>query len=484
VPTSGDDKAGPDFDLVVIGCGVAGSAAAAAALEEAASLGRTLRVLVLERSTPEMRGGNSRWTAAYLRMTDIDTPALGFVDDLVTHAGGQVDRAYAQRLADEAGPTLRWLSEKGVEFEELPTIFLTQARPRLLPVGGGRVLLDTLLHQAEAAGASIAYRSTAWKLSLAEDGSVDGLWVRGEDGYSALGSVMAVVIAAGGFEGSSEMMTRYVGRSVRTVAVGGTYNAGEGIRMALEVGAGPAGEWERFHAEPVDPRSPREEAVVMVYPYALLVDGEGRRFVDEGVATVDEQYESVARRILELDGRQAWIVGDQRLFELPRFDDIVQTTEAPLTAPTVGELATAMGVPPAALAATVDGYNAAVGPGTFDPLRLDGKAAPTASPPKSNWANPVDRPPFVAWPLQCSNVFTFGGLATDLDGRVVTHDGAPVPGLYAAGEITGLYHGKYTGATSVLRGLVFGRLAGRHAARYVLGGSGPRLGMSRHLEPS
>ena len=145
--TSGDDKAGPDFDLVVIGCGVAGSAAAAAALEEAASLGRTLRVLVLERSTPEMRGGNSRWTAAYLRMTDIDTPAPGFVDDLVAHAGGQVDRAYAQRLADEAGPTLRWLGEKGVEFEELPTIFLTQARPRLLPVGGGRVVLDTLLHR-------------------------------------------------------------------------------------------------------------------------------------------------------------------------------------------------------------------------------------------------------------------------------------------------------------------------------------------------
>jgi tricarballylate dehydrogenase len=458
-----------DFDLVVIGCGVAGSAAAAAALEEAASLGQTLRVLVLERSGPELRGGNSRWTAAYLRMTDIDTPAPGFVDDLVDHGSGNVDRAYAQRLADEAGPTLRWLATKGVEFEELPTIFLTQAKPRLLPVGGGRVVLDTLLAEAETAGASIAYRSTAWRLSLADDGSIDGLWVRGEDGYAALGSVKAVVIAAGGFEGNAEMMTRYVGRSVRTVAVGGTFNGGEGIRMALDVGAGPAGEWERFHAEPVDPRSSREEAVVMVYPYGLLVDGEGRRFLDEGAGTIDEQYESVARRILELDGRQAWVVGDQRLFDLPRFDDIVQTTEPPVAAATLEELATAIGVPPATLRATVDGYNAAVQPGDFDPLHLDGKAAPTAAPPKSNWANPIDRSPYVAWPLVCSNVFTFGGLATDLDGRVVTHDRAPIPGLYAAGEITGLYHGKYTGATSVLRGLVFGRIAGRHAARYVLG---------------
>jgi tricarballylate dehydrogenase len=207
----------------------------------------------------------------------------------------------------------------------------------------------------------------------------------------------------------------------------------------------------------------------MVYPYALLVDGQGRRFLDEGVGTIDEQYESVARRILELEGRQAWVVGDQRLFDLPRFDDIVQTTEPPVTAGTIEELAAAIGVPPANLRATVDDYNAAVEPGEFDPLHLDGKAAPAAVPPKSNWANPVDRPPYVAWPLVCSNVFTFGGLATDLDGRVVTHDGAPIPGLYAAGEVTGLYHGKYTGATSVLRGLVFGRLAGRHAARYVHG---------------
>jgi len=211
----------------------------------------------------------------------------------------------------------------------------------------------------------------------------------------------------------------------------------------------------------------------MLYPYALLVDGDGRRFVDEGRATVDEQYEDMARRILALPGRRAWVVGDQRLFDLPRFDDIVQTTEAPVSATTVEELASAIGVPPAQLRATIDDYNAAVQPGPFDPLRLDGKAAPGALPPKSNWANPVDRPPYVAWPLECSNVFTFGGLATDLDGRVLSRDDAPIPGLYAAGEITGLYHGKYTGATSVLRGLVFGRLAGRHAARYLAGLASP-----------
>jgi len=117
-----------DFDLIVIGCGVAGAAAAAGAAEEAAAMGRTMRIAILERTGPELRGGNSRWTAAYLRMSDIDTPAAGFVDDLTAQAG--VDRTYADRLASEAGPTLRWLEARGVEFGELPTIFLTQSRPR------------------------------------------------------------------------------------------------------------------------------------------------------------------------------------------------------------------------------------------------------------------------------------------------------------------------------------------------------------------
>jgi tricarballylate dehydrogenase len=455
-----------DFDLIVVGCGVAGAAAAVGAAEEAAVAGRSMRIAILERTGPDIRGGNSRWTAAYLRMADIDTPAAGFVGDLTEQAG--VDQTYAERLADEAGPTLRWLEALGVDFGELPTIFLTQSRPRLLPIGGGRAVLDTLLQVAEAAGATIIYRSTAWDLHLGEDGRVGGVRVREADGTSSLGSAPAVVIASGGFEGNPEMMTRYVGHSVRTVAIGGQHNRGEGMQMALAIGAKPTGAWGQFHAEPVDPRSSREEAVVMLYPYALLVDAMGRRFLDEGEVTVDEQYERAARRILALPEGRAWVVGDQRLFELPRFDDIVQTTEPPVSAATVVELANAIGIPADNLERTVNEYNAALKPGHFDPLRLDGKAAVGVDPPKSNWANPIDRPPYVAWPLVCSNVFTFCGLGTDTDGRVLTHDDVPIPGLYAAGEVTGIYHGKYTGATSVLRGLVFGRLAGRHAARYVI----------------
>jgi tricarballylate dehydrogenase len=238
--TRGEAGPAPDFDVIVIGCGVAGAAAARSAVEAASSLGEELRVTVLERTTADLRGGNSRWTAAYLRMADLDTPAPGLVDDLVDHAGGELDRAYAERLAAEASPTLRWLQAEGVEFGELPTIFLTQSRPRLLPLGGGRAVIDTLLAKAERAGVTIAYQSTAWSLALDSEGAVAGVWVRGADGYSSLGTARAVVIASGGFEGNPEMMTRYVGSDVRTVASGGRHNRGEGIEMALHILAPPA----------------------------------------------------------------------------------------------------------------------------------------------------------------------------------------------------------------------------------------------------
>jgi tricarballylate dehydrogenase len=455
-----------EIDIVVIGCGVAGAAAAAAAAEHAERLGVSLRIVVLERSGADERGGNSRWTAAYLRMADIDTPAANFVDDLVANGAGHVSRDYAQRLADESPPTLRWLTGKGVEFGELPTIFLTQARPRLLPVGGGRAVLDALLGDAERRDVSIAYETTAWRLSRDGEGAVDTLSVRDAHGQSIDAQVSCVIIASGGFEGSREMMIRHTGSAPRTVAPGGRFNQGEGITMAVDVGARTAGEWAQFHAEPVDPRTDREEAVVMLYPYALVVDGAGARFLDEGSATIDEQYEAMARRLLALPDGRAWVIADQRVFALPRFDDIVQTPVPPVTADSIEELARAIGVPEANLARTVRDYNAAVEPGPFDPLRPDGKRAAGVAPPKSNWAMPVDRPPFVAWPQECSNVFTFGGLDTDLDGRVVDSGGVAIPGLYAAGEVTGLYHGKYTGATSVLRGLVYGRIAGNHAVDY------------------
>lgn len=462
-----------DFDLVVIGCGVAGTAAALSAAESAKKAGRAVKIAILERTDFAHRGGNSRWTAAYLRMENIEQIAENFVDDMMQFSDNYSDRKYVETLAQNAGETLQWVQHQGVDFDYLPTMFLTASRPRLLPVGGGRAVIDALSRRAEALGVQIIYETTAWQLLLDEEGAVDGMMVRIKGGQSLRLGTKAVILAAGGFEGNPEMMAQYIGRDahrIPTIAEGGQSNKGEAIRMAMSIGAKASGQWDSFHAEPVDPRSKREEATVMTYPYAILVDNTGRRFVDEGGLTVDEQYESVARRIyFDLPGRIAYMISDQKMFEIPNYERALQTEQPPIEADTIEELAEKIGVPVDTLVQTIQSYNQAIQPGDFHWDRKDGKQAVGITPPKSNWALPIDRAPFIAYPVVCSIVFSYGGLATDTNGRVLSADDEAIPGLYAAGEITGLYYGKYPGATSVLRGLVFGRRSGADVIAYLQG---------------
>ncbi|MEH7377495.1 FAD-binding protein [Neobacillus drentensis] len=460
-----------DYDIVVIGCGVAGTSAALSAAEAAKKENKNLKIAILERADYDHRGGNSRWTASYMRMKNLDEVADNFVEDMLAFSDNYSDREYIETLAKDAGSTLRWVQEKGVEFDYLPTMFLTASRPRLLPVGGGRAIVDTLSRRAGGLGVEIIYEATAWKLLLDDEGAVNGLMVRVKGGTSLQLKVGAVVLASGGFQGNQEMMAQYVGRDahkVRTVAEGGLFNKGEGIRMAMELGAKTAGQFDSFHAEPVDPRSKREEAAVMTYPYFILVDQNGNRFVDEGKTTVDEQYEEVARTIFhDLPGHIAYMIGDQKMYEIPNYERAVETDIPAIVADTIEELAEKIGVPVGQLTATVESYNAAIQPGEFHWDKKDGKQAIGITPPKSNWAIPINKAPFIAYPIVCSNVFTNGGLATDTNGRVLSQDHDPIPGLYAVGETAGLYYGKYPGGTSVLRGLAFGRRAGGHAVAYV-----------------
>jgi tricarballylate dehydrogenase len=460
-----------DYDIVVIGCGVAGTAAALSAAESAKKCGKNLRIAILERADFDHRGGNSRWTASYMRMKNLDEIADNFVEDMLAFSDNFSDREYIETLAQNAGSTLRWVQEKGVDFDYLPTMFLTASKPRLLPVGGGRAIIDTLSRKAGGLGVEIIYEATAWKLLLDDEGAVNGLMVRVKGGNSLQLKVGAVVLAAGGFQGNQEMMAQYIGRDahkIPTVAEGGLYNKGEAIRMAMSIGAKSAGQFDSFHAEPVDPRSKREEAAVMTYPYAILVDKNGKRFVDEGKTTIDEQYEEVARKIFyDLPGHIAYMISDQKMYDIPNYERALETDKPAIVADSLEELAEKIGVPADQLTATVEAFNVAVQPGEFHWDKKDGKQAVGITPPKSNWAITIDKAPFIAYPIVCSNVFTNGGLASDTHGRVLSQDDDVIPGLYAAGETAGLYYGKYPGGTSVLRGLVFGRRAGEHAASYL-----------------
>lgn len=470
-----------NFDVVVAGCGIAGLSAAVSAAQ------RGLNVCVLERATRQERGGQSRYTEAYLRMKSLHEISDDFEEHLAENSAKYIDPdltaemsleraswsqttgslavADAETLstfADHVPNAVQWLRDIGVRFEFLPTQFLTSSQPRLLPVGGGEAMVEALAAQAEALGVTFHYECTARELIFDTQGAVAGIsaWKKSSGRRRYAG---AVVLASGGFEGNPEMLAQYLGpRAVylRPVCKGGYYNKGEGIAMALRAGAAPCGEFGSYHAEPVDPRSGVSEPSVFIFPYGILVNKRGQRFTDEAPGTVDAWYERVTRRIYEQDEGIAYVILDQRVKDIPNYRLAIRTDQPAIEAASLAELASRLCVPVGTLAATVADYNAACREGNYDPLVADGLATDGLIPPKSNWALPLDRGPYFAYPIISANVFTFGGLKVDSSARVLNTDGAPIEGLYAAGETIGMYYSNYTGATSVLKGLVFGKLAG------------------------
>lgn len=476
------------FDVVVVGSGIAGLSAAVTAHREGA------RVAILERSPPEDRGGNTRWTEAFLRLKSEDTVADDFVSHFAKHSGhhldpeivaetagdfesrssisrtlGFTDPDLIARFAEEAPAAVQWLKTFGVRFDFLPMYFITTSTTRLGTIGGGRAMVDALGAYADSNGIQTFYQTTARRLIEDRSGTIVGVEAVSAGNRRMTFRAPAVVLACGGFEGNSEMLARYLGgqsRYIRPVARGGYYNRGEGIEMALAVGASPAGDYTRFHAEPLDPRSGAPEPVVMIFNYGILVDVNGRRFTDEAPSSADATYEAVTRIIGEQPEGLAWLVLDGRLDEVKNWGRAVRSDQPPIEASSLAELAAKINVPAAELVESVRAFNAACPNGRdFKPEAPDGVATqPGYVPRKSNWAFALERAPWRAYPIICGNCFTFGGLKVDPQTRVLNRDGEAIAGLYAAGETIGLYWGTYTGATSVLRGAVFGRIAGAEAA--------------------
>ena len=477
-----------ESDIVVVGCGIAGLAAAVSALQGGA------RVTILERSTREERGGQTRYTEAYLRMKSEHEVTDDFEEMFATNAGAYLDpslvhlaagpREQWPRLlrtlsfadpevvstfADAAGPTVQWLKTFGIRFDFLPTQFLTKSQPRLLPIGGGLALVEALAAEAEKRGATLVYETAATGLVQDERGAIAGVRALGPDARPLEFRARAVVLGCGGFEGNPEMLTRYMGpRSLylRPVCRGGYYNKGEGIRMALDIGAAPCGEYGSYHAEPIDPRSGIAEPSVFIFSYGILVNSEGRRFIDEAPGTIDACYERITREIYNQTRGIAYCVLDARHMRIPNYRLGLRTDQPPVAGNTIAELAGKLGIPAAQLEATIADYNCGCRDAEFTPLVLDKLATTGVAPPKSNWAHPLNESPYHAYPVISSNVLTFGGLKVDTSARVLNLQGDVMPGLYAAGEVVGLYYTNYAGATSVLKGAVFGRFAGTHAAQY------------------
>jgi tricarballylate dehydrogenase len=275
----------------------------------------------------------------------------------------------------------------------------------------------------------------------------------------------AVVLASGGFEGNHEWLTRYIPNAyrLRTVSPGTAGNKGAGIRMAVEIGADTAGQFDGAHLEPCDSRSDAVEPLVTTYRWGVLVNRHGRRFVDEAADVVEIDFDTIANIVLREQDNQAFAINDaaQRR-AVPHFDRFNLTDQPPIVADTLAELARLLGIDPDTLCRTVEEFNAAIDfDGAFDPsVPLDGKRTVGLVPPRSNCASPLVEGPFAAWPVSAQICFTYGGLHVDGDAHVLDASGHPIPGVFAAGEIAGVFYQQYPSGTSGLRSMTFGRRAG------------------------
>ena len=483
--------------VVVVG---GGNAALCAAI---AARGAGARVLLLEKAPAAERGGNSFFTAgafrfahhglddlrrdvlpdlseAEARAIDIDAyPEARFFDDLARLTENLTDPDLADTLVRRSRPTIVWMRAQGLRF--IP-MFGRQAyrlgdRHRFWgglaveAVGGGPGLVEALYQRAEQLGVEVRYGVKAAGLRLDRRGAIRALATRDADGFHEV-ACRGVVLACGGFEANPEWRARYLGPDWELARVRGTrHNTGDGIRMALEINAQPYGHWSACHAVAWDLNAPpfgdRRVGDLFQkhsYPLGLIVNNRGERFVDEGADLRNYTYARYGREILRQPERAAFQLFDQKVVGLLREEyRIREVTKA--EASTLGELARKLEIDPEGLERTVAAFNQAVQPGEFNPAILDGKATRGLTPPKSNWALPLDAPPYLGYAVTCGITFTFGGLRVDTRARVLDTEDRVIPGLYAAGELLGgLFYHNYPGGAGLMAGAVFGRLAGESAA--------------------
>lgn len=484
-------------DVVVVGAGNAALAAAVAALQAGAK-----KVVVLEKAPLEARGGNTHYSGGIYRfayddvskllpLLPADAPAEernldgfqvyraeDFRADLMRVTEGRSDPELSDILISRSYDTVRWLCGLGVRVE-FAAKMVNGVRRNLVKYSKGAVIraehhgvgLSRMWFDIAAkAGADIRYETGATALVLDAKGAVCGVELSGPTGRRTL-RARSVVLGSGGFESNPAWRAQYLGRPWDHAKVRGTaFNQGDGLRMALEAGAMPFGNWTGCHATPIAAEAPPYGDRVLTdrsnrvsYIYSVMLNTRGERFLDEGF---DQQLHTYARYggvILNQPGSLAFQIFDQKVTSLlePRY-----STSTPLVAPTLEALVEQLPVDRETAMRTLREFNAAAREEKpFDPARKDGLRTRGLAIDKTNWAQRLDAPPFVCYPATGGITFTFGGVKVDARARVIGTDWRPIPGLYACGEMVGgLFHGNYPGGSGLTSGAVFGRIAGTCAA--------------------
>ncbi len=495
------DSGNNQVDVLVIGAGNAAITAALSAHAEGAS------VAVLEKSGKDLRGGNTRFTGGVFRHTyqnvddllpiikDNDSPGDVIVDpytaddyyaDMARVTGGRSDPALTKVMVERSYETVCWMAGLGVPFEfsrAVGGVATADGKKTQLAPGGairslheGVGLSANLFRLLDEAKIPVFYETPAHRIVTAPSGEVTGVEVRGPEGGRTI-DCRAVVLGSGGFQASPNMRTSYLGADWSLVKVRGTrFNTGDLARAAMEIGAQSYGEWSGCHATPIDSDAPTygdlkltDKTNRLSYLYGLMINLDGKRFVDEGEDMVLYTYAKMGREILKQRNAVTFQVFDQKTAP---YLETRYNTGVPQEANTIEELAEEvdkkyghMGFGKEAFIQSIHDYNAAVQAGEFDPTRKDGKHTKGARPEKTNWATSIDEPPYLVYGATVGITFTFGGIHVNTDAAVVDHLERPIPGLFATGEIAGgFFYQNYPGGAGLVRGAVFGKISGANAA--------------------
>lgn len=453
------------YDVLVVGGGNAALCAAITARRAGAS------VLVLEAAPKFYRGGNTRHTRNMRCAHDAATETLSgpytedeFFDDLMRVTGGHTDEALARFMIAESKEVLDWIPRQGVRFQPSLGGTLSLGRTNSFFLGGGRAMLNALYRTAESLGVEVQYEAEVVDLEIDSGMFVSATAKCG--GRHVTVRAATLVAASGGFEANIEWLKAYWGDAADNFLIRGTpYNRGSMLRMLIDRGVAQVGDPTQCHAVAIDARAPKFDGGIITrldcVVFGIVVNKHAQRFYDEGEDIWPKRYAIWGRLVAAQPDQIAYII-----FDAPALTLFMPSLYPPIQAASIRELAGKLELDPGALEATVDAFNAAVRPGTFNDKILDDCRTEGLDPPKSHWARRIATAPFYAYPVRPGITFTYLGTRVNRDARMLMSDGKPAANMFAAGEImAGNVLGRgYAAGIGMTIGSVFGRIAGREAA--------------------
>ncbi|NKB48051.1 MAG: FAD-dependent tricarballylate dehydrogenase TcuA [Alphaproteobacteria bacterium] len=454
-----------EYDVLVVGGGNAGLCAAIAARRAGAS------VLVLEAAPKFYRGGNTRHTRNMRCAHDAATGTLSgpyteteFFDDLLQITGGNTTEDLARLMIAESKDLLPWIAEQGVRFQPSLGGTLSLGRTNSFFLGGGRAMLNALYLTAERLGIDICYEAEVTGLEI-DGGAFRWAAVR-LAGETVTVRAQTLVAASGGFEANIDWLKEGWGAAADNFLIRGTpYNKGVVLKALMAGGVQTLGDPTQCHAVAIDARAPKFDGGIITrldcVPFGVVVNRAAQRFYDEGEDIWPKRYAIWGRLVAQQPDQIAYII-----FDAPSLERFMPSLYPPISAPTIGNLARELELDPTALEATIDGFSAAVRPGTFDANMLDDCRTEGLSPPKTHWAQRLEAAPFYAYPVRPGITFTYLGAKVDGQARILMADGAASVNMFAAGEIMAgnILGSGYAAGIGMTIGGVFGRIAGREAA--------------------